>query len=167
MRATDGSSITVSQLGAGRSIVYLYPMTGQPGHDLPTGWDDIPGARGCTPEACSFRDHLQELRDAGAERVFGLSSQTTDYQAEVAERLHLPFPLLSDPDFALGDALRLPTFSAEGHQRLYSRLTLVIRDGKVKHAFYPVFPPNTHAEQVVSWLRDNTAVGNGAWPRLK
>lgn len=150
---TDGSSVRLDELGPGRTVLYLYPLSGKPGVDLPDGWDAIPGARGCTPEACGFRDHYQELVEAGAARVYGLSSQPSAYQAELVERLHLPFTMLSDPDFALGDALRLPTFSAPGHDRLYSRLTLIIGDGVIEHAFYPIFPPNQHAEQVLAWFR--------------
>jgi peroxiredoxin/DNA-binding transcriptional MerR regulator len=155
--STDGSKVNLAELGAGRAIIYLYPLTGRPGVDLPDGWDSIPGARGCSTEACDFRDHFQELTDAGVTAVFGFSSQDTAYQAEVVERLRLPFEMLSDEDFALGDALRLPTFAAEGHERLYSRLTLVIRNGRIEHAFYPIFPPNTHAQQVLAWLRENPA----------
>lgn len=154
---TDGHNVRLDELGPGRTVVYIYPLSGQPGVDLPDGWDSIPGARGCTPEACAFRDHYQELIEAGAAAVYGLSSQDSAYQAELVERLRLPFAMLSDPDFALGDALRLPTFSAPGHDRLYSRLTLIIRDGVIEHAFYPIFPPDEHAEQVLTWLREASA----------
>jgi len=123
--------------------------------DLPAGWDEIPGARGCSTEACDFRDHYADLQAAGAGRVWGMSSQDPDYQAEVVERLRLPFAMLSDPDFALAGAVGLPTFSAPGHDRLYTRLTLVLRDGEIEHAFYPIFPPSTHAQQVLAWLRAN------------
>jgi peroxiredoxin len=110
----------------------------------------IPGARGCTPQACSFRDHHRELADLGVE-VYGLSTQTTDYQREMAQRLHLPFEVLSDARFAFVDALRLPTFEVDG-MRLVKRLTLVIKDTRIEHVFYPVFPPDQGADQVVSWL---------------
>jgi peroxiredoxin len=150
--ASDGNLVDLAALGPGRTIIYLYPLTGRPGVDLPQGWDAIPGARGCSTEACDFRDHFADLRRAGASRVYGLSSQDPDYQAEVVERLHLPFAMLSDPRLALADALDLPTFSAPGHDRLYSRLTLVVRDGHIEHVFYPIFPPNTHAQQVLTWL---------------
>jgi peroxiredoxin len=146
--------IQLDALGNGRTVIYVYPLTGRPGTDLPAGWDAIPGARGCTPESCSFRDHHQELLDAGAGRVFGLSSQDSDYQREVVERLHLPFEMLSDPTLSLAAALGLPTFEAGG-LTLYKRLTLIIRDGLCEHVFYPIFPPNEHAEQVLAWLRDN------------
>lgn len=153
LTATDGSAVDLSTLG-GRTIVYVYPMTGVPGVEQPEEWDLIPGARGCTAEACDFRDHFAELHAAGASAVFGLSSQTTDYQREAVARLHLPFGMLSDPELRMADALRLPTFEAGG-MRLYTRLTLVLRDGQVEHAFYPVFPPNEHAAAVIAWLRSS------------
>ena len=131
-------------------MIYCYPRTGRPGEPLPDGWDAIPGARGCTPQSCAFRDHHRELADLGAE-VYGLSTQTTDYQREMAERLHLPFEVLSDARFALTDALRLPTFEVDG-MRLIKRLTLIVRDQRIEHVFYPVFPPNESAAQVIDWL---------------
>ena len=154
---SDGGVVDLGDLGPGRTILYLYPLTGRPGQDLPEGWDSSPGARGCSTEACDFRDHYVDLQQAGAARVYGLSSQDPDYQTEVVQRLRLPFVMLSDPDFALGQALRLPTFEAEGHPRLYSRLTLVVRDGRVEHVFYPIFPPNTHAQHVLDWLHHHPA----------
>jgi len=157
LRDSSGAAVDLHGLPAGRTIVYLYPLTGRPGVDLPDGWDAIPGARGCTTEACDFRDHLDQLRDAGAAAVFGLSSQSPAYQAEVVERLRLPFSMISDERLLLADALRLPTFAAEGHDRLYARLTLVVHDGRIEHVFYPVFPPNTHAQQVLAWLREHPA----------
>lgn len=147
-----GDPITLTNLGPGRTVIYLYPLTGRPGVDLPEGWDAIPGARGCSTQACDFRDHFQELQAAGVQHVYGMSSQPREYQAEVTARLRLPFTMLSDPDFALAAALRLPTFAAPGHPQLYARLTLIIRDGKIEHVFYPIFPPNTHAQQVLAWL---------------
>jgi peroxiredoxin len=155
--ATGGGRVALDELGPGRTVLYIYPMSGRsgrPGVDLPDGWDAIPGARGCTPEACGFRDHHADLRAAGADAVFGLSSQTTEYQAELAERLRLPFEILSDPDLELAAALRLPTFTVED-RRLYKRLTLVVSDGRIEHAFYPVFPPDGHAAEVLGWLRDH------------
>jgi len=151
--ATTGELLDLPQLSAGRRlIVYTYPRTGRPGEaPLTPDWDLIPGARGCTPETCAFRDHHAEIRAAGAE-VVGLSTQDTDYQREVAERLHLPFPLVSDAELALTNALRLPTFEVAGHT-LLRRLTLVVLDGTVEHVWYPVFPPDRHAEQVLGWLR--------------
>jgi peroxiredoxin len=154
LTATDGRTIDLAALGAGRTVIYAYPMTGRPGVDLPDGWNEIPGARGCTPESCAFRDHFAELQAAGADAVFGLSSQDTGYQREVVERLHLPFGMLSDPQLKLAAALGLPTFQAGGME-LYRRLTLVIEDGHVAHVFYPVFPPDGHAAEVLAWLRDH------------
>jgi peroxiredoxin len=123
-----------------------------PGEDpLVPDWDEIPGARGCTPESCAFRDHFRDLRAAGAESVLGLSTQDTDYQREVVDRLHLPFALLSDDGLELTNALRLPTFEAAG-QTLLKRFTLVLSDGRIEHVFYPVFPPDCHAEEVLAWL---------------
>lgn len=150
--ASDGSVVDLSALGPGRTVLYLYPLSGRPGVDLPEGWDAIPGARGCSTEACGFRDHFAELQSAGAAQVFGLSSQDAEYQAELADRLRLPFPMLSDENFTLGEAFDLPVFTAPGHERLYARLTLVIRDGVIEHVFYPIFPPNTHGQQVLEWM---------------
>ena len=150
--ATDGRQVPLDALGGGRTVVYIYPMTGRPGVELPEGWDDIPGARGCTPESCGFRDLHAELLAAGAARVFGLSSQSSDYQREAVERLHLPFAMLSDEHLALAGALGLPTFTVAG-MTLYRRLTMIISDGAVEHVFYPIFPPNQHAQEVLDWLR--------------
>jgi peroxiredoxin len=152
VQASDRRSVNLAAAGPGRTIIYIYPLTGRPGVDLPEGWDAIPGARGCSTEACDFRDHFADLQAADATQVWGLSSQDPDYQAELVERLHLPFRMLSDPKFTVAAALNLPTFSAPGHERLYSRLTIVARDGHIEHVFYPVFPPNTHAQQVLEWL---------------
>ena len=149
--STKGRAVDLSALSASRTVIYCYPMTGVPGKPLPEGWDMIPGARGCTPQTCSFRDHYQELAEMGAE-VYGLSTQTTEYQREMAERLHLPFEILSDVEFKLVDALRLPTFEVEG-VRLLKRLTLVVRHGRIEHVFYPVFPPNESAGEVAGWLK--------------
>jgi peroxiredoxin len=151
LRDTDRKYVALDGLGSGRSIVYIYPMSGLPGVALPEGWDDIPGARGCTPESCGFRNHFTELQAAGASVVYGLSSQNTKYQAELAQRLGLPFTIISDPDLELAAALRLPTFTADG-PRLYKRLTLVVGDGRIEHAFYPIFPPDEHAAEVLRWL---------------
>ncbi|NKX54999.1 peroxiredoxin [Arthrobacter mobilis] len=150
---SSGGAVDLADLGPGRTVIYLYPLTGRPGADLPEGWDAIPGARGCSTEACDFRDHFQLLRQAGAGRVYGMSSQDPAYQDEVVQRLRLPFVMLSDEALALAEALTLPTFAAPGHARLYARLTLVVHGGVIEHVFYPVFPPNTHAQQVLGWLR--------------
>jgi peroxiredoxin len=150
LAATDGSQVDLSAI-FGRTVVYAYPRTGVPGQPLPEGWDQIPGARGCTPQSCSFRDHHAEFRQLGVDHVFGLSTQDTDYQREAAARLHLPFPLLSDERLALANAIRLPTFSVAG-MTLLKRMALVIDDGMVSKVFYPVFPPDKNAEEVVSWL---------------
>jgi peroxiredoxin len=152
--ATSARFINLSRQ-AGLTIIYVYPLTGRPGVALPTGWDEIPGARGCTPESCGFRDHHAKLRALGAE-VFGLSSQSTDYQREVHERLHLPFDLLSDEAFRFADALSLPTFSAAG-MRLLRRVTLVATSGVIEHVFYPIFPPDQHAANVVAYLKSRNA----------
>ena len=149
--STAGRMVNVGALTAARTVIYCYPMTGVPGKPLPEGWDLIPGARGCTPQACDFRDHYRELKELGAD-VFGLSTQTTEYQREMAERLHLPFEVLSDSEFQLCEALILPTFEVEG-TRLVKRLTLIIRGNVIGTVFYPVFPPNENAEQVVNWLK--------------
>ena len=151
LAATDGTPVNLSKL-AGRSVVYVYPRTGEPGKPSPDGWDAIPGARGCTPQSCGFRDHFGELQNLGVARVYGLSTQTTDYQREVAERLHLPFTILSDAAFKLTDALDLPTFDA-GDMRLLKRMAWVIDDGVITKVFYPVFPPDKNAEEVVAWLK--------------
>ncbi len=154
---SSGGQVDLADLGPGRTVIYLYPLTGVPGQPLPDGWDDIPGARGCSTEASDFRDHLDELAEAGARAVYGFSSQDPAYQAEAVERLHLPFAMISDERFALDGAIGLPTFSAPGHPRLYSRLTLVVSGGAVEHVFYPIFPPNTHAQEVLAWLRAHPA----------
>lgn len=153
--STDGEPVDLRAASAGRRVVgYAYPRTGRPGADeLVPDWDLIPGARGCTPESCAFRDEHDEFTDTGA-LLFGLSTQDTDYQAEAVNRLHLTFPLLSDADLLLTRALRLPTFQAAGHT-LLRRLTLVLRDRAIEHVFYPVFPPDRHAAEVLRWLREH------------
>ena len=151
--STANRTVNLSKISAPRIVVYCYPMTGQPGKALPQGWDDIPGARGCTPETCAFRDHHKDLQQLGAE-VFGLSTQTTEYQKEMVDRLHVPFEVLSDVDLAFVHALRLPTFDIEG-MTLVKRLTLVLSQRKIEKVFYPVFPPDTHAAAVIDWLRRN------------
>jgi peroxiredoxin len=148
--ATDGTVVDLSQL-PGRTVVYAYPRTGRPGVDNPPGWDLIPGARGCTPQTCAFRDHFRELKSLGVDHLFGLSTQDPAYQREAARRLHLPFSLLSDEGLELTRAARLPTFETAG-MTLLKRLTLVIDAGVVSHVFYPVFPPDRSADEVINWL---------------
>jgi peroxiredoxin len=151
LAATDGSQVDLSKL-AGRVVVYIYPRTGVPGQPLPDGWDAIPGARGCTPQSCAFRDHFAELAQLGVRQLFGLSTQDSAYQREAAERLHLPFPLLSDSGLGLARAIDLPTFTVAG-MTLLKRMALVIDDGVIGKVFYPVFPPDKNAEEVIAWLR--------------
>jgi peroxiredoxin len=148
--ATDGSKVDLSTLN-GRTIVYAYPRTGRPDVENPPGWDMIPGARGCSPQSCSFRDHFAELKGLGVQSLFGLSTQDPDYQREAAERLHLPFAILSDEHLMLAKAMNLPTFETSG-MTLLKRFTLVIDEGVIKHVFYPVFPPDRNATDVVQWL---------------
>jgi peroxiredoxin len=150
--ATDGSNVDLSKL-SGRTVVYVYPRTGVPGQPLPEGWNEIPGARGCTPQSCGFRDHFGELKRLGVVRVFGLSTQDTAYQREAVERLHLPFPVLSDELLALARALDLPTFTTSG-MTLLKRMALIIDHGVISKVFYPVFPPDKNAEEVIAWLRN-------------
>ena len=137
---------------AGRNVVYVYPRTGRPGQDLPTGWDGIPGARGCTPQSCSFRDHFAELKALGVKQLYGLSTQDLAYQREAVERLHLPFPILSDASLLLTRAMSLPTFDVDG-MTLIKRMAWVIDDGVIAKLFYPVFPPDQSAAQVIAWLQ--------------
>lgn len=147
---TDGSMVNLGRL-RGLWVIYVYPMTGRPDVPLPDGWDDIPGARGCTPQSCSFRDHFAELGAFGA-GVFGLSAQTVEYQREARDRLRLPYELLSDASLRLECALGLPTFEVAG-MRLFKRLTLITESGRIRKVFYPVFPPDRNAEEVLLWLR--------------
>jgi peroxiredoxin len=149
--STAGGPLDLAAAAAGVLVLSCYPRTGRPGEDPLPGWDQIPGARGCTPQACAFRDHHAELAGLGA-RMLGLSTQTLEEQREAAGRLGLPYPLLSDPELRLADALGLPTFQV-GPLRLYKRLTLVARRGRIEKAFYPVFPPDRNAAEVVAWLR--------------
>jgi peroxiredoxin len=151
LAATDGAQVDLAKL-AGRTVVYIYPRTGRPGVALPEGWDAIPGARGCTPQSCSFRDHFAELKSLGVSHLFGLSTQDTDYQREAVDRLHLPFQILSDAGLRLSPALSLPTFEVAG-MTLLKRMVLIIDDGVIAKAFYPVFPPDGSAAAVVGWLR--------------
>jgi peroxiredoxin len=149
--STQGRSIAMGGV-SGRLVIYCFPMTGQPGVPLPEGWDEIPGARGCTPQSCSFRDHYQELQALGAE-VIGLSVQSTEYQREMAERLHLPFPVVSDIDYQFQTALNLPTFTVAG-MRLLKRVTLVANSGVIEAVHYPIFPSDSDADWVVNYLKN-------------
>jgi peroxiredoxin len=143
----------------GTTVLYIYPRTGVPGVDAPPGWDDIPGARGCTPQSCGFRDHFAELKALGVAQVYGLSSQDAAYQREAAERLHLPFPLLSDAELKLKSAIALPTFLTSG-MTLYKRMALVLEDDRIVRVFYPVFPPDKNAAEVTAWLRSRAPAGH-------
>jgi peroxiredoxin len=151
--STSGSLVKLAET-RGRTVVYCFPRMGQPDQPVPKNWDAIPGARGCTPQSCSYRDHYQELTDAGAFHLFGLSTQDTDYQREAVERLHLPFPLLSDRELQFADGLKLPTFRFDS-MTLINRLTLIVDDGRITKVFYPVFPPDKSAEQTLQWLVEN------------
>ena len=151
--ATTGASIDLATLPPGRSAIFVYPMTGRPGAALPEGWDAIPGARGCTPQNCAIRDVHREFVELGVS-VYALSTQSPDEQAEMAARLHLPYPVLSDETCEFAEALRLPMFEAAGVRRI-RRLTLIVRDGVIEHVFYPVFPPDRSAEAALEWLRRN------------
>ncbi|TWC05221.1 peroxiredoxin [Bradyrhizobium macuxiense] len=154
LRATNDASVTLSAL-KGRTVVFAYPRTGEPGKiGLVDDWDMIPGARGCTPQTCAFRDLFAELKAAGAAQVFGLSTQSNAYQTEMASRLHLPFPVLSDDALELTHTLRLPTMSVAG-LTLIKRLALIIDDARITQVFYPVFPPDRNAGDVLEWLKDN------------
>ena len=151
LASTAGGTVDLSKVTAPRTVVYCYPMTGVPGQPLPRGWDLIPGARGCTPQTCGFRNRYPEI-SALSVVVFGLSTQNSHYQREMATRLELPFEILSDSEFKLCDALHLPTFEVDG-KRLMKRLTLIVRDARIEHVFYPVFPPNESADEVLHWLK--------------
>ena len=150
--STEGKDVDLSAI-SGRIVIYCYPMTGQPGFALPDGWDEIPGARGCTPQSCAFRDHHQELKQLETQ-VYGISTQSTEYQREAVERLHLPFELLSDRNLQFAKSLKLPIFEIEGKQ-LIKRVTLIAKNGKIIKVFYPIFPPNKNADEVIEWLQSN------------
>jgi len=142
--------VDLAELSRERLVLYVYPRTGRPDRPMPAGWDEIPGARGCTPQSCAFRDHAADLEELGA-RVAGLSAQPLDDQLEFAERNRMPFPVIADPELRLGATLGLPTFEVEG-KTLYKRLALVAESGEVVKVFYPVFPPDRNAEDVLAWL---------------
>jgi len=151
LSSTAGGLVDLSALTAPTSVFYCYPMTGVPGKPLPDGWDQIPGARGCTPQTCGFRDRHQQLAAVNA-RLYGVSTQSTEYQREMVRRLNVPFEILSDCEFKLSDALRLPTFDVN-QMRLMKRITLIVRAGRIAHVFYPVFPPDKSADAVLDWLK--------------
>lgn len=155
LASTGGGSVDLSSL-EGWTVVYIYPRTGKPDEAPPAGWDAIPGARGCTPQTCGYRDHYDELLELGVDYLFGLSTQDTAYQQELVERLYLPFRILSDEKLELQRALNLPTFEVEG-MTLIKRLTLILHDGVIEHVFYPVFPPDTSAPTVIHWLVERKA----------
>ena len=152
LQSTQGKLIDIGDLG-GRVVIYCYPMTGQPGVPLPEGWDEIPGARGCTPQTCAFRDHYKELQTLGAE-VIGLSVQSTEYQREMAERLHLPFPIVSDVYYQFQKSLGLPTFVAAG-MTLLRRVTLIANSGVIEAVHYPIFPSSSDAAWVIDYLKNH------------
>lgn len=149
---TNGATVQLDSVSTGRWVLYLYPLTGEPGVDVPRGWDEIPGARGCSQEACSFRDNLSALQAQGVHRVLGLSTDAAEYQQDLVRRLHLPYPMLSDPGMLLARALDLPTFQGGG-ATLYKRLTMIVDGDRIEHVFYPIFPPDSHAEEVLAWLQ--------------
>ncbi len=151
LRSTRGGEVDMADLASGPAVVYVYPRTGVPGVEMPAGWDLIPGARGCTPQSCSYRDDHSAFQRVGA-TVFGLSTQSLEAQHEFAAREHMPFALLSDPGVEVGNALGLPSFVA-GDDVLYKRVTLIIEAGVVVYARYPVFPADTDAEITLVWLR--------------
>jgi peroxiredoxin len=157
LKATSGLIVDLPKEGRPWLVVYCYPLTGRPGQEPPGGmaaWNAIPGARGCTPQSCSYRDHYAELTALGA-TVYGLSTQDTEYQAEAVQRLHLPFPLLSDAQLDFTHALRLPTFTFAGLE-LIKRLTMIVRAGRIEEVFYPVFPSDADAERVIAWLTSHS-----------
>lgn len=159
LTSTHGSAsdqtIDVSAL-QGRSVLYIYPMTGRPDTPQPNGWDEIPGARGCTPQSCAFRDHMNELTALGVDHLFGLSTQSTAHQKEAVERLHLPYPLLSDSQLRLQSALHLPTLTVDGNT-LLKRLTIIIDNGTITHHIYPVFPPDRNVHDIIQWLNKDSS----------
>jgi peroxiredoxin len=162
LAATDGTMVSLAAQ-KGRTVVYLYPRTGEPGTPVPKEWDAIPGARGCTPQSCGFRDHFADLQRLGVARLYGLSTQDTAYQREAVERLHLPFAILSDADLKLTRALDLPTFTFNG-MTLMKRMAWVVDDGVITKVFYPVFPPDQNAAEVIAWLSGEGAA-YAAWLR--
>jgi peroxiredoxin len=146
--------VSLRELSRERLVLYIYPRSGRPGVPLLPGWDDIPGARGCTPQSCAFRDHAAELTNLGA-LLAGLSAQPLEDQLQFAERNHIPYPVVADPELKLGAALRLPTFDVEG-LTLYKRMALVVEACAIAKVFYPVFPPDRNAADVIAWLESRS-----------
>ena len=153
--STKGGAVSLDQL-SGWHVIFFYPMTGRPDTALPAGWDGIPGARGCTPQSCSFRNLSQELASNGVSAIYGISTQTTEYQLEAATRLHLPFELLSDAELLLTGVLQLPTMEVSG-MTLIKRLTLIIKNSRIKRMFFPVFPPDKNADDVLDFMKNRTS----------
>ena len=150
LNSTDGTIVNLSNL-KGITVIYVYPMTGVPGKELPEGWDEIPGARGCTPQSCSFRDNFSKLKKLKIDNIFGLSTQSTEYQKELATRLHLPYPILSDEKLEFAKMLKLPTFKVL-NMNLLKRITLILKDNKIIKYFYPIFPPTKNIEDVINFF---------------
>ena len=153
LNSTDGTIVSLSNL-KGITVIYVYPMTGVPGKELPEGWDEIPGARGCTPQSCSFRDNFSKLKKLGIDNIFGLSTQSTGYQKELATRLHLPYPILSDEKLEFAKMLKLPTFKVL-NMNLLKRITLILKDNKIIKYFYPIFPPTKNIEDVINFFENS------------